>query len=214
VSTGSTTRQESIDPRLAKLVGAGAVASVLVPVVVAVAVAVVGLWQVPTYEASAHVQVGIPEQSDEQLNLAGSPEGHQALTMTLRYAVDSPPIAEEAIRRPREPSAAEMEPTELLSNLTVERVGVNSIFFTYEDTTPVAAAEIATTFAEVSSERISDTSVDGSELTATLVRRAALPEEPASPHPIRNGLLTLVVGWTLCVGGGFVALVAYRSAHH
>lgn len=204
-----------MDPRLAKLVGAGAVASVLVPVVVAVAVAVVGFMQPPTYEASAEVRLSVPEhqeQSDEQLNLAGSPEGLQALTLTLRYAVDSPPIAEEVIRRLG--SEAEMEPTKLLSNLTVDRVGVNSIFFTYEDKDSAAAAQIATTFGEVSSERISDTSVDGSRLTATLVRKAAMPEDPASPHPIRNGLLTLAVGWALCVGGGFVALVAFRSTHH
>jgi capsular polysaccharide biosynthesis protein len=198
-----------MDPRLAKLVGAGAVASVLVPVVVAV----VGFMQPPTYEASAEVRLSVPEhqeQSDEQLNLAGSPEGLQALTLTLRYAVDSPPIAEEVIRR----LGLQMEPTKLLSNLTVDRVGVNSIFFTYEDKDFAAAAQIATTFGEVSSERISDTSVDGSRLTATLVRKAAMPEDPASPHPIRNGLLTLAVGWALCVGGGFVALVAFRSTHH
>jgi capsular polysaccharide biosynthesis protein len=198
-----------MDPRLAKLVGAGAVASVLVPVVVAV----VGFMQPPTYEASAEVRLSVPEhqeQSDEQLNLAGSPEGLQALTLTLRYAVDSPPIAEEVIRR----LGLQMEPTKLLSNLIVDRVGVNSIFFTYEDKDSAAAAQIATTFGEVSSERISDTSVDGSRLTATLVRKAAMPEDPASPHPIRNGLLTLAVGWALCVGGGFVALVAFRSTHH
>ena len=130
-----------MDPRLAKLVGAGAVASVLVPVVVAVAVAVVGFMQPPTYEASAEVRLSVPEhqeQSDEQLNLAGSPEGLQALTLTLRYAVDSPPIAEEVIRR----LGLQMEPTKLLSNLIVDRVGVNSIFFTYEDKDSAAAAQI------------------------------------------------------------------------
>jgi hypothetical protein len=59
------------------------------------------------------------------------------------------------------------------------------------------ARQIANTVGEVSSELISERS---SNLTATVWEKAALPESPVSPHPLRNGLLTLVIGLMLCAG--------------
>jgi hypothetical protein len=35
---------------------------------------------------------------------------------------------------------------------------------------------------------------------ATVWEKAAVPESPVSPHPLRNGLLTLVIGLMLCAG--------------
>ncbi len=37
-------------------------------------------------------------------------------------------------------------------------------------------------------------------LTAKLFEKAEVPESPVSPHPLRNGLLTLVIGLMLCAG--------------
>jgi capsular polysaccharide biosynthesis protein len=50
----------------------------------------------------------------------------------------------------------------------------------------------------VFSEYISERSAAGSNITATVFEKAAIPFTPVSPHPLRNGLLTLVVGLALC----------------
>jgi hypothetical protein len=54
--------------------------------------------------------------------------------------------------------------------------------------------------AEVSSERISDTTkAAGSDLTATPYVKAIVPDNPTPvTDPLRNGLLMLVVGLALC----------------
>src|SRR5215212_1327256 len=78
---------------------------------VAVAVGVASLLQTPKYEASAQLWVDW-QQGDQQNNLAGNlaggpriridiPEDRvrlQELTLMLTYAIDSRPVAEEAIR--------------------------------------------------------------------------------------------------------------------
>jgi hypothetical protein len=50
----------------------------------------------------------------------------------------------------------------------------------------------------VFSEYISERSATDSNITATVFEKAAIPYTPVSPHPLRNGLLTLVVGLALC----------------
>jgi capsular polysaccharide biosynthesis protein len=65
----------------------------------------------------------------------------------------------------------------------------------------VQAKQIANTAGEVSSELISGRSVGASsKLRATVYEEAAVPTTPVSPHPLRGGLLTLVVGLALSVG--------------
>ena len=56
------------------------------------------------------------------------------------------------------------------------------------------------TVGEVSSELISERSAAGSKVRATVYEEAALPHTPVSPNPLKNGLLTLVVGLALSVG--------------
>jgi capsular polysaccharide biosynthesis protein len=70
----------------------------------------------------------------------------------------------------------------------VERApkGTSFVVLTYEDTNPARAQAIVNTVGEVSSQGPTE-----------FVARAAMPVEPASPHPLRNGLLTLVVGLAL-----------------
>jgi capsular polysaccharide biosynthesis protein len=175
---------------------------VITVVIAAYAVTSASLQQAPTYEASAQVWVD-QGQSAQETNWAGSaemiktlpPPGQlQELTLMVTYAIDSRPVAEEAIQR----LELEMAPAELLDNLTVEQVENTSfIVLTYEDTAPVRAQRIVNTVGEVSSELISDRSRD---LTAKLYEKARVSYTPVSPHPLRNGLLTLVIGLMLCAG--------------
>jgi hypothetical protein len=95
-----------------------------------------------------------------------------------------------------------MDPDELSDNLTVEQVeNMSFIVFTYEDTDPERARVIVNTVSEVFSEFIPERSSRG--LTAKVYEEAVLPESPVSPHPLRNGLLTLAIGLMFCAGFAF-----------
>jgi hypothetical protein len=124
----------------------------------------------------------------------------QASIQPLVYAIDSRPVAEKAVERlglQREPVGrlGPMGAAELLDKLTVEQVeDTTFIVLTYEDIDPVRAKQIVNTVSEVSSEFISERS---SQWTANVYEEAVVPESPASPHPFRNGLLTLAIGLVL-----------------
>jgi capsular polysaccharide biosynthesis protein len=171
---------------------------VIAVVLAALGVTSAGFQQAPTYEASAHVLVdeGSPGNGKIQLiPLAPTPETLRALTLTMIHTIDSRPVAEEVIQR----LGLQMKPAELLDNLTVEQIeGTQFIRLTYEDTDPERAQRIVNTVGQVSSELISERSVDGSNFTATVVEKAAVPEGPVSPRPSRNGLLALMIGLMLC----------------
>jgi capsular polysaccharide biosynthesis protein len=172
----------SVDPRIAVR------AMVVAVVLVTMAVTSASLWQAPTYGASARVLVY------QKQSFAETVEGLQTFILTMTHTIDSRPVAEEAIRR----LELEMTPTELLDKLTVEQIeNTNLIVLTYEDTDPERAQLIVNTVGEVSSEFSSESS---SAFRATVWDKATLPESPVSPHPLRNGLLTLVIGLMLCAG--------------
>jgi capsular polysaccharide biosynthesis protein len=153
-------------------------------VIVAMAVTSASLMQTPTYEASAQV-LAAQKQGDP-----GQPQ--QTIILETMHAIDSRPVAEEAIQRLGLPM---VEPADLLDNLTVEQVeGTLFIVLTYEDSDPMRARLIANTVGQVASEFISERS---SSFRATVWEKAALPEYPVSPRPLRNGLLTLVIGLVL-----------------
>jgi capsular polysaccharide biosynthesis protein len=177
----------SVDPRIAKRAAARAM---VVTVVLAFAVFSAGLQQTPTYESSARLWVDHSGASSKGV------EGMGATIPLMTHAIDSRPIAEETIRRLEElPSEGEM----ILENLTARQIeGTQFIELTYEDSDPQRAQLIASTVAEIASERIPETIPSGaSNVTVTVWKKAALPESPASPHPLRNGLLTLVIGLVL-----------------
>ena len=174
---------------------------VITVVLAAVGVTSASLQQAPTYEAYAQVWVdqkqGTGNGKIQLLPNAPTPETLRALTQTVIHAIDSRPIAQEAIQR----LGLQMEPAELLDNLTIEQVENTSfIVLTYEDTDPVRAQRIVNTVGQVSSELISERSAAGSNLTANVFEEAMVPECPVSPQPLRNGLLTLVIGVVLCAG--------------
>jgi capsular polysaccharide biosynthesis protein len=94
-----------------------------------------------------------------------------------------------------------MSPEELLGKLGIEQVeSTNFIRLSYKGTDPARAKQIANTLGQVSSERISQIRVAGSNITATVYEKALEPDTPISPTPLRNGLLTLVIGLALSVG--------------
>jgi len=91
-----------------------------------------------------------------------------------------------------------MSPDELLDSLLVEQVGTSQfIQLTYTDTDPERATQVVNTVGQVSSERISETNATSNNITATVYEKAEVPSAPASPKPLRNGLLALVVALAL-----------------
>ena len=182
-----------MDPRIA----ARAMVAV---VLIAVAVTLASSTMTPTYEASAQVWVD-QKQGDQQTYVTRSGEeiqplppggaGLQMIILEMTHAIDSRPVAEEVIGR----LGLRIDPAELLDKLTVEQVENTSfIRLSYEGTEPHKATQIVNTVGEVSSELISERS---RSLTAK-VYEAVVPESPVSPAPLRNGLLTLVIGLVLC----------------
>ena len=154
-------------------------------VLVAMAVTSVSLQQAPTYEATAQVWVD-QKEGDQQTYVTVSGE-----------AIDSRPVAEDAIQH----LGLRMDPSELLDSLTVEKVENTSFLrLSYTDTDPERARLIVNTVGEVFSEFVSERSAGDSQLRVTVWEKAELPESPVSPHPLRNGLLTLVIGLVLCAG--------------
>jgi capsular polysaccharide biosynthesis protein len=171
---------------------------------IAMAVTLASSTRTPTYEASAQVRVDL-KQGDQQTYLTRSgeeiqplpPPGQlQELTQVMTYAIDSHPVAKEVIRR----LGLRMAPAELLDNLTVEQVENKSfVVLTYEGTNPVEATQIVNTVGVVSSELISEKTTPARNLRAIVYEKAIVPESPVSPNPLRNGLLTLVIGLLLCL---------------
>jgi capsular polysaccharide biosynthesis protein len=167
-------------------------------VLVAWGVTSAGLMQQPMYEASAVMLVG-QKQKGPWANFGGSGEEihtqeyRELPTETLIHAIDSRPVAQEAILR----LGLQMAPSELLDSLSVEQLGgTQFIRVSYTDTDPVRAARTANAvgqgFAEIASHRRSD-------VTAEVWERATVPDSPIRPRPLRNGLLTLIVGLSLAV---------------
>jgi capsular polysaccharide biosynthesis protein len=154
----------------------------------------------PTYEASALVLVGQKELSDGKgglIPLAPAPETLQALIQPMIIAIDTRPVAEETIRR----LGLELSPDQLLNNLSIEQIESSQfIRLTYTDTDAARSAQVVNTVSQVSAERISKASATANNITATVYEKAEDPSHRASPHPLRNGVLTLVAGLMLCAG--------------
>jgi capsular polysaccharide biosynthesis protein len=175
-------------------------------VLVAVSVTWASLMQTPTYEAEAVVLVGErppaqgPRDGKIQLiPLAPTPETLRTLTQTMVRAIDSRPVAEEVLRRSGlRRSGLRMDPADLLHNLSVEQIeGTQHVRLTYEDSDPMRAKLIVNAIAKETPE-ISPES--GTTFEAIVWKKAEASETPASPHPLRNGILTLVIGLVLCAG--------------
>jgi capsular polysaccharide biosynthesis protein len=175
----------------------------VVAVVVGVAVGA-SLWQTPKYQASAMLLVGQEQGSTQDSNLGGAVSGLQALTQTMIIAIDTPHVADEAIRR----LGLKMSSDQLLKDLTIQQVESSQfIQLTYTGTDPERAAQIVNTVGQVSSERIAAASATANNITATVYQKAEVPNHPASPDPVRNGVLGAVLG--LMLGIGLALLMEY-----
>jgi capsular polysaccharide biosynthesis protein len=119
-------------------------------------------------------------------------------------AIDTRPVAEEAIRR----LGLGISPDELLNNLTIEQIESSQfIQLSYTDSDPGRATQVVNMVGQVSSERISKASATANNITAKVWEKAEVPGTPASPQPLRNGLLAAVFG--LMLGIGLALLMEY-----
>lgn len=170
----------------------------LVIVVVTGVVVSNSLLQTPTYEASTKLLVG------QQRGISASPQDSlalQNLTATMSEAVVSRRVAEEVIQR----LDLETSPEAFLANLSAEQVpDTQFIRVSYRATDPRSAQQITNATGEVFSEQVSEISPEASAITVTVWEQAIEPTSPASPQPMRAGVIALVLGCMLGVGLAFV----------
>jgi capsular exopolysaccharide synthesis family protein len=147
------------------------------------------LLQPPRFEASVKVLVGQERATDDD---AIDVFDLQQLTQTVNELALTRPISETVVRRLNLTTS----PEALRDSLEVQQIDVTQfIQIDYTDTNPARAQRVANTTGEVLSEQISEINATGNvSLSATVAERATLPDEPSSPHPIRNGALALVAG--------------------
>jgi capsular polysaccharide biosynthesis protein len=107
-------------------------------------------------------------------------------------AIDSPATARAAIERLGLDGS--MEPGELLENLTVEQLG-NTVFIplSYKDADPERAQRIANAVAKVASDESRQEIPYLYDLRIDVYEDASVPTTPASPDPVRNAALALIL---------------------
>ena len=176
-------------------------AILLVTVVLSGTVVGLDLLRTPTYEATIKVLVGQKQMSEVPGSLAGDVQGLQQLTQTMAEVLPTRPVAEAVISR----LDLELSPEELLENLSVEQVDATQVIeVSYEDENRERAKQIADTVGTVFSKQVSEVSPSTNAITATVWEEAALPDSPASPNPLRDGLLALILGSMLGLGLAFL----------
>lgn len=177
-------------------------------VLIAVTVAVASLARTPQYQGSSKILIG-QDLRDLQQAAPGKQEIQklQEATKTLAEATESRPVAETVIERLR----LSTTPETFLERLNAEPIdNTQFVQLSYTDTDPVRAQRVVNTVGEVLSEEVSRVNHSANDaITATLWEQAALPNEPVSPNPLRNGLLVLVPGLIVIAG---LALLAPNSA--
>jgi capsular polysaccharide biosynthesis protein len=166
----------------------------------------VTLWQTPVYEASAKLVVGQKPGVTQDPDVSKNVEGLQLILPSVVEAMVSRPVAEEVIQRL---GLKGMKPAELLENLSVEQEG-STVFIqlSYKDADPERAQQIVNTVGVVSSERIPE-AIGNADITVTMYEDALVPGSPASPDPLRNGILALLLG--LMLGTGLALLTEYMD---
>jgi capsular polysaccharide biosynthesis protein len=155
------------------------------------------LLQTPTYESSVLILVG--QKTTGDTNSGPDVADLQELTLTVAKAVPTTPVAEAVVERLEAPP--EGGAGEVLANSSAEPdPGTVFVNVSYKDSDPKRAQLIANTIGIVLSEKIPEMTLGANAITATVWEPATLPETPLSPHPLSNGLLTLVIGLVLCAG--------------
>ena len=189
LTRGATSSVEILLQTLLRRVGI----IVLVMVVITGSALGFSLVQTPTYEASVKILVGQKSTGDAGLTgTAANVNDLQELTLTVATAAETMPVAETVVEQLNLP---EQSATEVLRNMSVEPdPGTMFVDLSYESSDPVKARLIANTLGDVLSQKISEVSLGASSITATVWAPATTPQTPASPDPLRNSLLALVMG--------------------
>jgi succinoglycan biosynthesis transport protein ExoP len=152
---------------------------------------VFSLLRPTVYEASAKLVVGQKPPGDIQdYDLWRHDERPQLTLPAVVEAIPTCPVAEEVIQR----LGLRMAPDTLLENLSVEQEG-STVFIqlSYKDADPERAQRIVNTVGVVSSERIPE-AIGSADTTVTMYEDALVPGSPASPDPLRNAALALILG--------------------
>jgi capsular polysaccharide biosynthesis protein len=174
------------------------VGAITASLLIAAFVVMFSATRTPTYEASAKVLVeDQKEQSYGKIHPIPNAPTHERLRQliqTMVIVIETRPVAEGVIRR----LDLRMSPDKLLDNLFVEQDGTSQlIHLTYTDTDPERATRVVNTVGQVSSERISEWNATSNNITATVFEKASVTDAPASPKPLRNGLIALVAALAL-----------------
>jgi capsular polysaccharide biosynthesis protein len=176
----------------------------LVAFVLAGSVVVYSLTRTPMYEASIKILVGQEQRADVPANLASDVMGLQQLASTVAEVVHTRTVAEAVIRQ----QDLQATPEEFLENMEVQQVPETQVVeISYRDPDPERAQRVADTIGEVISEQVSEVSTSANAITATVWEAAAVPDSPASPNPVRDGLLAFILG--LMVGAGLAFLLEH-----
>jgi capsular polysaccharide biosynthesis protein len=169
---------------------------------VAGVVVLFNLLQTPMYESSIKILVG------QERGITQNPSdvaGLQQITRTMSASVSSRPLAEAVIDQLN----LSLTPEDFLEErLEVEQVPETQLIqVNYRDSSPERAQQVANTIGDIFSEQVSQVSASASAISATVWEPAVTPDRPASPHPLRNGLIALVLG--LIAGSGLAILLEY-----
>lgn len=158
----------------------------------------ISLAATPQYEGTIKLLVGQDRRgAAESSSLGSDVQGLQQLTQTMANLIDSRTVAEAVIRR----LDLDEQPEEFLDRTTVEQIPDTQVIqVSYRDPDPETAQRVANAVGEEFSRQVSDVSPSANSVTATLWQRAALPDEPVSPDPVRNVVLALMLGIVLGVG--------------
>lgn len=172
---------------------------VLLALVAAAAAVGFSLLKTPMYQASISMLVG-QDQGVVSDNPADAP-GLAQVTQTIAELAQTRTVASAVI----EEMDLSVTPEEFLANMTVEQTAETQVVqISYTDPDPERAANIANTTGEVFSNQVSEVSSEANAVTAHVWEQAATPESPASPQPLRNGAVALVLGLMLGVGLAFL----------
>jgi capsular polysaccharide biosynthesis protein len=166
---------------------------IVVVVFVAVGVSMASLSMTPPYEAVAEVGLGLQQEGRGYQTLMFRGPTAEELMPSIVADADSRYVAQEVIRR----LGLEMSPDEFLDSLHIEQVDAYHLNVRFEDTNPVEATKIANAVGQV----VAELSHKGDNtLAAQVYEKASLPTTPASPKPLRDGLVTLAIGSVLFIG--------------
>ena len=175
-------------------------AIILVTVVITGSALGFSLAQAPTYQASVKVLVG--QSGTEDTNIGGDVAGLQDLTLTVAKAAPTLPVAQAVVEQLNLP---QQSAGEVLQNMRAEPdPGSLFVNISYKDSDPKKAQLTANAIGEVLSEKISEVSPGANGITATVWAPATLPQTPASPDPVRNVVIALVLGSLLGVALAFL----------